>query len=95
MWGPSEFTATGTLKNYDRFENLKEIKVPTLFLTGEFDEARPSTVRSFHNQVRGSEFVVIEGAGHGTMHDNRDQNIEAIRSFLNRIDDLEPKMKED
>ena len=95
MWGPSEFTATGTLKNYDRFENLKEIKVPTLFLTGEFDEARPSTVRSFHNQVRGSEFVVIEGAGHGTMHDNRDQNIEAIRRFLNRIDDLEPNMKED
>lgn len=23
MWGPSEFTATGTLKNYDRFRNLR------------------------------------------------------------------------
>lgn len=95
MWGPTEFTATGSLKSYDRFENLKDIKVPTLFLTGEFDEARPSTVRRFHNQVRGSEFVVIEGAGHGTMHDNREQNIEAIRSFLDQIDDQEPNMTED
>jgi hypothetical protein len=38
---------------------------------------------------------VIDGAGHGTMYDNREQNIEAIRSFLNRIDDLEPNMTED
>jgi len=93
MWGPTEFTAAGTLKNYDRFESLKEIKVPTLFITGEFDEARPTTVKRFQNQVTRSEFVVIEGAGHGTMHDNREQNIEAIRSFLARIDDLEQNIE--
>lgn len=86
MWGPTEFTATGTLKNYDRIESLKEIKVPTLFITGEFDEARPPTVKRFQSRVMNSEFVVIEGAGHGTMHDNRDQNTVVIRDFFNRID---------
>lgn len=88
MWGPTEFTATGTLKNYDRFESLKEIKVPVLFITGEFDEARPVTVKRFQDQVKNSEFVVIKGAGHGTMHDNREQNTQVIREFLNRMDDL-------
>ncbi len=86
MWGPTEFTATGTLKTYDRLESLKEIEVPTLFLTGEFDEARPTTVKRFQGLVENSEFVVIEGAGHGTMHDNREQNINVIRDFWNRLD---------
>ena len=39
MWGPSEFTATGTLKTFDATPWLAGIKVPTLFVTGEFDEA--------------------------------------------------------
>jgi len=47
MWGPSEFTATGTLKNYDRIDRLDEIGIPTLFVTGEYDEARPVSVKYF------------------------------------------------
>jgi proline iminopeptidase len=41
MWGPSEFTATGLLKDYDITGRLGEISVPTLYIAGEFDEARP------------------------------------------------------
>jgi proline iminopeptidase len=86
MWGPTEFTATGTLINYNRVQSLKTIKVPTLFITGEFDEARPVTVRYFQSLVPYSKFVIIEGAGHGTMHDNKSQNISAIKTFLNEIE---------
>jgi proline iminopeptidase len=86
MWGPTEFTATGTLKAYDNLDALKRIAVPTLFITGEFDEARPATVRFFQTLVPGSKLVVIEGAGHGTMHDNRLQNISAIKTFLDSLD---------
>lgn len=86
MWGPTEFTATGTLKSYDNLSGLNKITVPTLFITGEFDEARPATVSYFRSLVPGSKLVVIEGAGHGTMHDNREQNIAAIKSFLDSLD---------
>ena len=86
MWGPSEFTATGTLKNFDRFESLSEIKVPTLFVTGEFDEARPATVRTFQQKVLGSEFVVIAGAGHATLHDNGIEYNKEVGDFLRSID---------
>ncbi len=82
MWGPSEFTSTGTLKNYDLSNRLSEIEIPTLFITGEYDEARPATVKRFQSQVANSEFVVIEGSGHATMHDNLKDNINAIREFL-------------
>jgi proline iminopeptidase len=86
MWGPTEFTATGTLINYDRVQSLKTIKVPTLFITGEFDEARPTTVKYFQSLVPGSKFVMIDDAGHGTMHDNREQNIKAIKNFLEEVE---------
>ena len=86
MWGPTEFTATGTLINYDRVQSLKTIKVPTLFITGEFDEARPATVKYFQQLVPNARYVMIEGAGHGTMHDNKSQNLTAIKTFLDDVD---------
>jgi proline iminopeptidase len=43
MWGPSEFTSTGTLKHFDGTAWLRTVKVPTLFLAGEFDEATPAS----------------------------------------------------
>jgi len=82
MWGPTEFTATGTLLNYDRVESLQTIKVPVLFITGEFDEARPQTVQRFQQMVPGSKFAVIPNAGHSTMHDNREENIKVLKAFL-------------
>jgi len=87
MWGPSEFTATGNLVNYDRVDRLKEVTVPTLLLTGEYDEARPSTVRYFQSLIPGSEFKEIKNAGHVTMHDNLPETISAINEFLNKHND--------
>jgi len=85
MWGPSEFTATGTLRNYDRLDRLKEIKVPVLWITGEYDEARPSTVKYYSSLTPGSVFRVIPGAAHGTMHDNQEDNINLILEYLSSI----------
>ena len=85
MWGPSEFTAIGNLANYDRVDRLKEIAVPSLLLAGEFDEARPGTVRYFQSLIPGSLFKEIKNSGHVTMHDNLPETISAINEFLNRM----------
>lgn len=86
MWGPSEFTPSGTLHNYDRTEILNEIKVPSLYMCGEFDEARPSTVEYYHSLTPNSKFVVIEDAAHISMHDNPTQNNQEIKKFLREIE---------
>lgn len=88
MWGPTEFTATGTLIKYDRVKKLKNIKVPSLFITGEYDEARPETVRYFSSLVKNSQFGIIEGAGHGTMHDNKEKNIQLIKDFIQTVEQI-------
>ncbi|GJM29666.1 MAG: proline iminopeptidase [Cyclobacteriaceae bacterium] len=86
MWGPSEFTASGTLKDYERSDKLNEIKVPTLFICGEDDEARPSTVQYYQSLVSNSKFSLIKDAAHITMHDNPEQNNQAISNFLKALD---------
>ena len=86
MWGPSEFTSTGTLKHFDGTAWLRAVKVPTLFLAGEFDEATPASTKRFSELVPGSEFVMIPGSGHLTQNDNLDAELVALRAFLTRVD---------
>lgn len=86
MWGPSEFTATGTLLNYDRINKLSEVKVPVLFITGEYDEARPETVKYYQSLVPEAEFAEISNSGHATLNDNPEEALSAIQKFLNNTD---------
>ena len=86
MWGPSEFTATGTLQDFDVTDLLSMIRVPTLFLTGEYDEARPVTVRYYASLVSGAEVAIIPDAAHFTMHDNLEETLRVVREFLRRVE---------
>jgi proline iminopeptidase len=86
MWGPSEFTATGTLKRFDGTEWLKGIRVPALFLAGEFDEATPGSTERFSKLVPGALFQVIPGSGHVSQNDNPEFLLGAVRDFLRSVD---------
>jgi len=86
MQGPSEFTITGTLKNYDVTSFLPKIKVPTLFTVGEFDEVGPELVKSFADKVSDSKFVLFKGSAHITTWDAKDENLKVVRDFLNSVD---------
>jgi proline iminopeptidase len=86
MWGPSDFTVTGPLKTFDRTPDLSNLMMPVLFHCGEFDEARPDTVREQAAQTRNAEVAIIPGAGHLTMIDAPEQANAAIRMFLGRVE---------
>jgi proline iminopeptidase len=90
MWGPSEFRATGTLRDYDNLKALENIKVPVLFTTGEFDESRPVDVKKFVDLVEDAKFVEIPGAGHASLSDNLSAYVKAHRDFANNVDELKP-----
>lgn len=91
LQGPSEFTITGTLKNYDATSFLSQIKVPTLFTVGEFDEVGPEIVKDFAAKVKDSRYILFKGASHVTSWDARDENIKVVRVFLNTVDSLSVK----
>ncbi|HEX9633444.1 MAG TPA: proline iminopeptidase-family hydrolase [Gemmatimonadales bacterium] len=86
MWGPSEFTGTGTLRDYDRTDRLGEITIPTLFTTGRYDEARPGTVEYYRSLVPGAELAILENSAHLTMQDEPEENVRIVREFLRRVE---------
>ena len=86
MWGPSEFSPTGTLLSYENLDALNQIKIPVLFTTGEYDEARPATVKKYQKRVANSQYIEIPNAGHATMADNKEAVIKAHQEFANQVD---------
>jgi proline iminopeptidase len=82
MWGPTEFYATGSLLDFDVTGRLHEIDIPVLFLTGEFDEARPETVAGFQRLIDGARFEVIADAGHATLSKQPERYRTLLEAFL-------------
>lgn len=89
MWGASEFVCTGTLKDYNGEPLLAKLDGKrTLFLGGQYDEARPSTLAGFAARVPGAELATIPGAAHGIFADRPEETVALLRAWLARQDAL-------
>jgi proline iminopeptidase len=87
MWGPSEFTATGTLRDYERESELGSLSLPVLFTAGRYDEATPETVEHYRSLTPNAEIAIFENSAHMTMLDEPEAYISAVRDFLSRVDE--------
>jgi proline iminopeptidase len=86
MWGPTEFRATGSLKTWDREADLPRLTLPVLFIAGEYDEARPSTLERFRRTMPDARLVVIPGAAHAALSEKTTEYLTALRAFLRDVD---------
>jgi proline iminopeptidase len=86
MWGPTEFHATGNLVNFDVTDRLHEIDIPVLFITGEFDEARPETVAKFQQLIPGAQMIVIKDVAHASLSRAPDVYRQALEKFLDWVE---------
>ena len=86
MWGPSEFEPTGTLKNYTRIGDLEKIKVPTIIMCGEYDEATPGTGVRYANKIPGCSFSEVKGASHAIWVEKPARIRKVINGFLDEIE---------
>jgi L-proline amide hydrolase len=90
MWGPSEFFATGVLAEWNVEPRLGEIAVPTLILSGRYDEATPAQQQRLHEGTPGSRWTVLEHSAHLTFMEEPDRYREVLMSFLDDIDARAP-----
>lgn len=86
MWGPSEFRATGTLRDYDRTARLGELRLPVLLVAGEYDSARPETVRDYARRIPNARAVIVPNAGHAMVVDEPAVTVGAVRGFLREVE---------
>lgn len=86
MWGPTEFNATGTLRDFDRVADLPTITKPTLFIGGEYDEVLPETLYYYQTLVPNSKVAIVPNAGHAKTRDNPEDYINSLREFLKEVE---------
>jgi proline iminopeptidase len=86
MNGPSEFSVTGTLRNWDVMHRLGEIAIPTLLVGGRYDECRPDHLAEMHRRITGSQLAIIEDASHLCFVEQPVEFTALVSSFLDRAD---------
>jgi proline iminopeptidase len=87
MWGPSEWTVTGTLRDFDRSARLRELHLPALFTCGRHDEATPETVEFYRSRLPGSRLVVFEHSSHMAHLEERQRYLAEVGGFLRTVED--------
>ncbi len=86
MWGPNEFTVTGTLKDWDVIDRLGEIRLPALLTSGRHDECTPALVEPLHRGLAGSEWVIFENSSHTSLLEETDRYLQTVGGFLERLE---------
>ena len=86
MWGPSEFFATGVLEDWNVESRLGEIDVPTLILSGRYDEATPAQQQRLHEGIPGSRWTIFEHSAHLTFLTEPERYREVLTSFLDGVE---------
>src|SRR5438874_1443505 len=82
MNGPSEFHVVGTIRDWDVTARLGEIRVPTLVVTGEHDEATPAINRTVSSAIPGAESVVFPDASHMAHVEHTDDYVALLDRFV-------------
>ena len=82
MWGPSEFTASGTLKDWSVVEMLPSIGHRTLIISGEYDEAQPVAQEILRAGIKDSRWEMLADCSHFCHIENPKQYARLVTDFL-------------
>lgn len=82
MWGPNEFTPTGSLKVYERTEELPHIGVPVLYLCGRYDSATPEATEQYATATPDADMRIFENSAHHPFIEDADSFTATASKFL-------------
>ncbi|OCJ09239.1 amino acid amidase [Rhizobium sp. AC44/96] len=86
MNGPNEFHVIGTLKTWSIIDRLPAINVPTLIVSGRYDEATPATVQPFMDGIKGARWEIFEHSSHMPHVEEQEACMRVVGTFLNQYD---------
>jgi L-proline amide hydrolase len=86
MNGPTEFHVIGTMKDWTIEDRLPLINVPSLLVSGKYDEATPEVVRPFVEKVPGIRWVLFEHSSHMPHVEEEAKCLATVSDFLKSVD---------
>lgn len=86
MQGANEFVVTGTFKDWDRWNDICSIKVPTLLFVGRYDTMRVEDIQKMGKLIPNSRVVICENGSHLSMYDDQKTYFRALIRFIQDVE---------
>ncbi|MBS0655514.1 MAG: proline iminopeptidase-family hydrolase [Verrucomicrobia bacterium] len=82
MQGRHEFEVTGTFKDWERWDDLSRIAVPTLLISGRYDTMNPQDIEKMGTLIPNSRVTICENGSHLSLYDDQDTYFQALLAFF-------------
>ncbi|NGO72308.1 proline iminopeptidase-family hydrolase [Streptomyces boncukensis] len=86
MNGPTEFHVTGTLRDFSVTDCAADIEVPTLLVSGRYDEATEAVVRPYHELIPDVRWEIFDASSHVPNLEEPERFREVMRDFLKELE---------
>jgi proline iminopeptidase len=86
MQGPNEFVITGNFKDWDRWNDLHRITVPTLVLAARHDEMNPEDMKRQSELMPRARFALCENGSHCAMYDDQAAYFNHLITFVRDVE---------
>ncbi|WP_295673308.1 proline iminopeptidase-family hydrolase [uncultured Mucilaginibacter sp.] len=86
MQGVDEFHVTGNFKNWEMWDSLPKITVPTLVIGGMNDEMNPADMRREGKLIPNSRTYLCPNGSHMSMYDDQQNYFTNLVQFLKDVD---------
>ncbi|MCX6654364.1 MAG: hypothetical protein NTY03_04490 [Candidatus Bathyarchaeota archaeon] len=86
MQGPNEFLVTGTFKNWNRWDELQKIKVPTLLIGSKYDEMNSKDIRKMGALIPNSRVRICPNGSHMDMYDDQEYYMKSLIRFVKDVE---------
>jgi proline iminopeptidase len=86
MQGPNEFVVTGTFKDWNRWNDIQNIKVPALLLVGRYDTMRVEDIQKMGALIPNSRVCICEKGSHLSMYDDQETYFRELIKFIKDVE---------
>ena len=86
MNGPTEFHVIGSMKDWSIIDRLHRIQVPTLLISGRYDEATPATVQPYADLIPDVRWTIFENSSHMPHVEEREVCMQTVSDFLSDVE---------
>lgn len=86
LLGTATFEVNGRLKDWDRWDVLQDIYIPSLVITGRFDNMRAAEIEEMARLLPISRSAICENGSHLTMWDEPESYFQHIITFLKDVE---------
>ena len=82
----TDFRGAGKIIDWNVEDRLSEIRVPTLLLSGRYDEVTPACVEKLDLGISGSEWVLFGNSSHMPHLEETERFLQVLDEFLSRVE---------